>query len=102
MRVAAVVLALLLWPSAAVAHTLSLQGAARVSLRYAERVAASVVPSPRSTSIRACERKTRHVVDCTARFGFAGGIVCERVVRVRFTSPEGHVSRRFVGELDCF
>ena len=105
MRVAALILALLVLvlPTSAAAHTLTLRGAERVALRYAERVAVSVTPAPRSTSVRVCERRTRHVVDCTGRFAFAGGTVCERRIRVRFTSPvDRRVSRRFVGDLDCF
>lgn len=102
MRALLAVLACLLLAAPADAHTLTLAGAERVAKRYVEQVAATAARPPRA-SVGDCESRTRHVVDCVARFTFAGGTVCERVVRVRFTSRDsGRVARRFVGELDCF
>ena len=83
------------------AHTLTMRGARHMADRYVQRVAASASPVVVRATVRGCERRTRHRVDCTARFRF-GSVACDRVVRVRFTSEHTRrVSTRFVGDVEC-
>lgn len=100
MRALLVVLVCLSCAAPADAHTLGMEGARRAAERYVQRIAASAPPTLRAT-VRGCERRTRHIVDCTGRFVF-GSVVCRRTIRVRFTSPHTRrVSTRFDGEAVC-
>ena len=100
MRVLLVLAACLLCAASAQAHTITMAGAQRVADRYAKRIAASARPVPRA-GLDVCFRRTRHVVDCVAVFRFSA-VRCERMVRVRFTSPHHRrVSIRFVGNTAC-
>lgn len=96
---AAVVCLALAAPAAA--HTLTLAGAAHAAKRFADDLAAKVSPAP-AVVVRRCDRRTRHVVDCVVRLRFSTA-VCERAVRVRFTSAYTRsVARRFIGPAACF
>ena len=101
MRALLTVAVCLLLAAPAHAHTLTAAGAERVSERYAKRIAGLARPVP-SVMVDRCFRRTRHRVDCFAVYRF-GGVVCERRVRVRFTSDHHRrVSVRFVGPTGCF
>lgn len=101
MRPLLAVAACLLLAAPAQAHTLTMAGAERMAERYVKRVAAEA-DRPAMASASRCRRRTRHIVDCISLFRF-GAVICERRVRVRFTSTEHRrVSVRFAGTGECW
>jgi hypothetical protein len=92
MRAALIALAAILAavPAPADAHRLGLLTAARKARSEALFISGQVHQRSR-VSVRYCDRRTRHVVDCRVRYRFVKdgeltGERCYQTIRVRFTS----------------